>query len=297
MMWRVVAAGGLALALSGSAFGAERLRLAPYKDELFKYRNVLATSHGGDYVTIEFNYTRDVLERDDKPDEKVRPEYVSLDVKSSEVDLVLRADGTEVHYVAVGRTSGKAKAILVFLHGWQATRFDAVNDWRSGGNLNRIKNLMLRNDGVLLAPDFSVSPRKAGRQVKVLIDEFAGNSPGASVFLACASAGARACWSLLKDSETASHVGGVLLLAAVSDPAALAVARGLSKPIPIYIAHGTRDDYVDWRRQEQFFKQLKAAAPEYPVKLAIFQSGTHRAPLRMIDWRLTLNWMLEVGGY
>ena len=62
------------------------------------------------------------------------------------------------------------------------------------------------------------------------------------------------------------------------------------------MAHGNNDKRVSWRRQEKLFKAIKAAAPDYPVKLAMFDTGTHRAPLRMTDWRLAINWMLEVNG-
>jgi dipeptidyl aminopeptidase/acylaminoacyl peptidase len=42
--------------------------------------------------------------------------------------------------------------------------------------------------------------------------------------------------------------------------------------------------------QEAFYKRVKSAG--YPVRFVRFESGTHGTPIRMTDWRETLNWML-----
>jgi hypothetical protein len=49
-----------------------------------------------------------------------------------------------------------------------------------------------------------------------------------------------------------------------------------------------------WEPQREFFKKIKAAVPDYPIKFALFDTGSHGTPIRMTDWRLILNWMLEV---
>ena len=66
---------------------AETLQLAPYKDDLFRYRPPIVSDLGGDHLTVPFDHQRDVIARDEIPDEKTRPEYVSLDVKASEADV------------------------------------------------------------------------------------------------------------------------------------------------------------------------------------------------------------------
>lgn len=293
---RVLAALAATL-LATPGVAAAELELAPFKDELFAYPQVLDSRYGGDYLVVGFDQKRDVIDRDEKPDEKTRPDYVSLEVRAVERDLTLSAGGTTVNYIGVGRTDGGAKIVLVFVHGFEATRFDAVNDWRSGGNLNRIKNLMVRAGGVYLAPDFALLKGKAVRQVKALVMDQARLSPEAPVFLACASLGARICWALIRDPEVAPHLGGVLLFAAVSDQgfADSALVRGKARPIPVHIAHGSRDTSVNWRPQEQLFRKVKAAAPDYPIRFTLFDTGSHRTPLRMTDWRLVLNWMLSLN--
>lgn len=277
---------------------AEAIRLEPYKDELFAYPRVIGSDFGGDYLVVSFDHQRDVIARDEKPDEKTRPEYVSLDFPKPETDLVLRRDGETVNYVGIGRTEGNADIVAIFLHGMGATRFDGMNDWRSGGNLNRVKNLMVRNGGVYLSADYAWSKRTAKRQIAALIDAYAENSPGAPVILICASAGARPCWELLDDPAAAARLDGVILIAGISDPgfARSATVRDPARWIPIYMTHGNNDSRVGWRRQERLFRDIKSVAPNYPIRLTLFDTGTHRAPLRMTDWRLAINWMLEIGG-
>ena len=275
---------------------AETFQLEPYKDDLFRYPAPVAGDFGEDYVTVPFNHQRDVVARDEIPDEKTRPKYVSLDVKTSEADLLLRRDSEVVRYVGVGRTDGDAKVVVIFLHGLGASRLDGANDWRSGGNLNRIKNLMVRNDGVYLSADYAATRRKAKRQIAALIDAVAETSPEAPIFLICASIGARVCWDLAEDPTTAARLDGLLMIAAIGRPgfADSAVVRDPTRWIPIYMAHGNRDRNVSWRPQDRLFKEIKSVAPDYPIRFALFDTGTHRAPLRMTDWRLAINWMLEV---
>ena len=269
--------------------------LDPYKDELFAYPAIVESGFGGDLITVPFDYQRDVLARDEEPDERTRPEYVSLDLVQEMSDLVLRRSGETVRYVGVGKTEGDAKVVVIFLHGLGATRHDGMNDWRSGGNLNRIKNLLVRNGGAYLSADYSAGRARAKREVAALIDAYAENSPGAPIILACASIGARICWDLAADPAAAARIDGMIMIAAVgrSSLAPSLAARSPAERIPIYMAHGNRDRRVTPRDQLRLFNDIKAGAPDYPIRLVLFDGGVHRTPLRMIDWRLAINWMTE----
>jgi pimeloyl-ACP methyl ester carboxylesterase len=171
-----------------------------------------------------------------------------------------------------------------------------MNDWRSGGNLNRIKNLMTRNGGAYLSVDYSRRRSRAKREVAALIDAYAENSPEAPIILACASMGARTCWDLAADPATAARIDGMIMIAATgrADLAQSLAARPPSERIPIYIAHGSKDWRVTPRHQLRLFNEIKARAPDYPIRLVIFDGGVHRTPLRMTDWRLAINWMAEI---
>jgi len=277
------------------ASATEPYRLAPFKDELFAYPKILDEAYGGDYLEVEYSRPRDLYARDVKRGIEVDPKYVDLATDAVQHDLAVPAGGRTVRTYAVGRTEG-AKAIVVFLHGSKAGRATGVDDWIHGGNFNRIKNLMMRNDGLYLSPSFSDFGAKGAADVKGLVLHFAGRSPEAPVFLACGSLGARICWRLLRDPEVAARLGGLILFDPVMGKDDLAVAAGLDPPqrVPILITGSREDILVGWRRQRDLFRAMKRTVPDYPLRYVLFSAGTHGLSLRMTDWRETLNWMLAV---
>ena len=42
--------------------------------------------------------------------------------------------------------------------------------------------------------------------------------------------------------------------------------------------------------QQALFEKLNKA--KYPARFTLFQNGNHGTPIRMIDWRKVLNWIL-----
>ena len=46
------------------------------------------------------------------------------------------------------------------------------------------------------------------------------------------------------------------------------------------------------QRQQRFFRAIKDAVPDYPVRFTLFSAGTHGISLRMTDWRVAINWIL-----
>src|SRR5947207_474618 len=112
----------LALSLSPPALAAG-YRLAAYKDDLFKYPKLLSSEAGGDYVVVEYVQQRDLDRRDVIPEKKTKDDYVSLDTKAVEQDLVLRDGAMTIKVIGVGKTAGKAKAVVIYLHGRNGSRF------------------------------------------------------------------------------------------------------------------------------------------------------------------------------
>jgi len=283
----------LALILLAVPAGAAGYRLKPWKDDLFKYPKVIETGSGGDYVKVEYVEQRDLYERDVVPEKKTKDEYVSLDVKSVEQDLVLSEGKVKVGFIAAGKVDGGAKAVVIYIHGRKGNRFQGANDWMFGGNFNRIKNLMVKNGGVYISPGFPDLGAKGKDQAQLIIDHYAKNSPGAPIFVACGSLGGKICWALAKDAEASKKISGMLLMGSTSDDGFLKSAAFKEKRFPIYFGHGTRDIVINWKSQLSFFQKIRKAAPDYPVKFALFDTGSHGTPIRMTDWRDTLNWMLE----
>jgi hypothetical protein len=271
-------------------------RLAPYKDELFAYQRVLDTGYGGDYRKVEYYRPRDLDARDVVRGRKAGPKYVSLDTQAVEADLVLETAGLSIPYIAVGRREGGAKAIVAFIHGRGADRHDGADDWIHGGNFNRIKYLMMQNEGLYLSPGFSNFDDKGTLEIKTLLLHHAVQSPDARIFLACGSWGGRICWRLVRDPGMAPLIGGLILLDSDTEDAYLQEVAKLApvQRIPIHISACMEDWIIGWRSQLRFFRELKAALPDYPIKFVLFSAGRHGVSLRMTDWRETLNWMLSV---
>ena len=91
-------------------------------------------------------------------------------------------------------------------------------------------------------------------------------------------------------------ISGLMLMGSTSDDGFLKSAAFKEQRFPVYFGHGTRDIVINWKSQYAFYEKIKKAAPDYPVKFALFNTGSHGTPIRMTDWRLVLNWMLEVDG-
>jgi hypothetical protein len=282
-----------AVAFLATAASPPPYRLAPFKDDLFAYREVLASEFDGDYLRVRYDKKRDMDDRSQAP-QKAKPEYVALEVDAVQSDQVLKTGGMAIRYVGVGQIIGGAKAIVINIHGFGDTRFTGVNDWTYGGNQNRLKNLLARNGGAYLSVDFSPLPARAEAEVKALILEYAERSPLAPIFLECISLGGRICWAMARDPKVAPLLGGLILLSTEEDPRFLEAARNADRRtwLPVFIGHATRDPIFAWKPRETFFRRFKAALPNYPISMTLFVGGAHGAPIRMTDWRLVINRML-----
>ncbi len=277
---------------------AQPYALEPYKDELFAYRNVLQSEYDGDFLFVDYDRPRDLHKRDEIKLQKVRPEYVDLSTESVQSDRVIRVGNRKVEYTAVGKADGGAKAIVLFVHGRGTDRSSGASDLIHGGNFNRVKNLMMRNDGLYISADFSDFGRRGTAEIKALVLEQARLSPGAPVILACGSWGGRICWRLVYDGETAPLIKGVLFLDSEMNNDFIARAAKLPPEArPAISISSTMEDWIlGYKAQLAFFQRMKKEVPDYPIRFVLFDEGTHGISLRMTDWRQVLNWMLAVNG-
>ncbi len=283
--------------MAGGALAAP-YTLAPHKDELFAYQNVLKSEYGGDFLLVDYDRPRDLHARDEIRLEKVRPEYIDLSTQAVQSEREMRVGGRKVEFTAVGKVDGGAKAIVLFIHGRGTNRKSGASDLIHGGNFNRIKNLMMRNDGVYISADFSDFARRGTAEMKALVLDQAARSPGAPVFLACGSWGGKICWRLLYDSETAPLIKGALFLDSEMNNDFIARAAKLppgQRPA-IHVSNSMEDRVLGYKSQVAFFQRMKKEVPDYPIRFVLFDEGTHGISLRMTDWRQALNWMLAASG-
>jgi hypothetical protein len=271
---------------------AAALTLKPFKDELFEYPALLSSELGGSYRVVDYRELRDINARDQVPERRVHAQYVSTGVRKVQRDLVLKTDAGALRHVAVGRLEG-AGIITLYLHGQGGSRKQGVDDFTFGGNFNRIKNLMAQNGGLYLSPDFSDFGDTGAAQVAALIEHYADKSPGAKIFVACGSMGGALCWKLASRKDTGAGIDGLLLLGSLWDESFFS-SPAFKRKVPVFFGQGSKDPVFPVEKQEAFFRSILARSPGYPARFVRFETGTHGTPIRMTDWRETLNWMLSV---
>ena len=247
---------------------SQTLSLKPFKDDLFAYPATLSTGDNGAYTVLDYHEMRDINQRDEVPEKRVRAQYTDPGVRKVQQDLMLKTDAGDVRHVAVGRT----------------------DDFTFGGNFNRIKNLMAANNGLYLSPDFPDFGDKGAAQVAALIDHYAQQSPGAKIFVACGSMGGMICWKLAARRDTGGRINGLLLLGSLWDDSFL-TSPAFKRRVPVFFGQGSHDVVFPVEKQEAFFRSI-LAKKSYPTRFVRFETGTHGTPIRMVDWRGTLNWML-----
>ncbi|PBB94333.1 phospholipase [Mesorhizobium sp. WSM3864] len=279
-----------ATAFSLSAAEGQTLSLKPFKDELFAYPATLSSGDNGAYTVLDYREMRDINQRDEVPERRVHAQYTDPGVRKMQQDLMLKTDVGDVRHVAVGKTQGAA-IIVLYLHGQGGSRKQGVDDFTFGGNFNRLKNLMAENGGLYLSPDFPDFGDKGAAQVAALIDHYAETSPGAKIFVACGSMGGILCWKLADRKDTGARVSGLLLLGSLWDQSFL-TSPAFKRRVPVFFGQGSRDGVFQVEKQETFFRSILAKSKSYPTRFVRFETGTHGTPIRMVDWRGTLNWML-----
>lgn len=281
------------LLLFPGAVAARADALKPFKDDLFAYPATLSSGDNGAYTVIDYQEMRDINARDQVPERRVRAQYTDASVRKVQQDLLLKTGAGDVRHVAVGKTEG-AGIIVLYLHGQGGSRKQGVDDFTFGGNFNRLKNLMAGNGGLYLSPDFSDFGDTGAAQVAALISHYAEKSPAAKIFVACGSMGGALCWKLAARNDTGRRIDGLLLLGSLWDESFLA-SPAFRRHVPVFFGQGSKDTVFPVEKQEAFFRSIiaRSKAYPYPTHFVRFETGTHGTPIRMIDWRGTLNWMLS----
>lgn len=263
--------------------------LGPWKDTKFALPVVLSQRDNGDWSSVDYREERDINERDAIKERRVKKDWVSLDPRRKQKSARLRTEAGYLRYFAVGKSKG-ASTVTVYLHGRGGSRDQGVGDWSFGGNFNRVKNLMFRNEGLYLCPDVTDFGEKSAIQIRELLAKTMEENPGADLFVACGSAGGRVGYLLAKDEVIAGQLSGLLLLGSVPDADFLHSAAVTLK-VPVYIGHGSADRVVPIEVMENFYRSIRRSSSGYPVKMVRFETGSHGTPIRMTDWRMVLNWM------
>ncbi len=278
------------VALVTTATSAVALELKPYKDALFAYPAVQEQAYDGRYLKVAYDKQRDIYERDEIPLRKVKRDYVSSKPRWSRKVRTYRSASGERKMFAIGDRRSP-NVTVIYLYGQGGNRFQGANDNTFGGNFNRLQNLMVRNDGLLLTPEFADFGASGAADIAMLIRDRKARSPNTQLIVACGSMGGGVCWQLADDPAIAPILDGLFLLGShwsdsfVGSPA-------YQRRVPVYFGHGTFDTVFAPDRQKAFFQSILNANGSYPARFVMFDTGKHGTPIRMVDWRRELNWML-----
>ena len=262
--------------------------IAPYKDDLFSSMAVLKTEDGGAFEVIDYQEMRDINGRDREPERRVKDAYVSLGVRRVQENQTLQIDGRSVDVTRTGQGQGGAFTVI-FIHGRGGDRRLGVNDYTFGGNFNRLKNLAVGNGGTYYSPSVTSFSDKGVADVAALIRLAFEQSGGRPLVLACASMGGFICQGISRDAKTVRFLKGMVLLGAPPDPQLVGTPFAKLK-LPIYFAHGSADSVYKADDQIALFRKLLKIG--YPARFTLFQTGSHGTPIRMVDWREVLNFIL-----
>lgn len=268
---------------------AQTFQLKPYKDRLFAYPGILESRDGGAYLVVDYREMRDINGRDRIPERRVNRRYVDLLPRRRQSEQSFETPAGAIEYFAVGNPTD-ARLVTVYIHGRGGDRNQGVNDYSFGGNFNRIKNLMIRNNGIYIAPDGGNLDEQAVLRIRTLLQAVSRQVPGANLVLACGSAGGAVCHSLAHNDETASRLAGIALLGSFGSNS-FAGSAAYRNRVPVFIAHGGSDSVISIEGAESFYRTLRNT-PGYPVRMVRFETGGHGTPIRMTDWRDMINWML-----
>ena len=268
---------------------AQQAPVGPFKDELFSRMTVLETADSGAYEVIDYQEMRDINGRDREPERRVKDAYVSLGVRRYQANETLNFAGGKLDVTRVGQEANAAFSVI-FIHGRGGDRRLGANDYSFGGNFNRLKNLVVASRAVYYAPSIRSSDEKGAADVANLIRFAFEQSAGRPVILACASMGGIICQHISRNREAVQYLGGMALLGGPPDPG-LATTPAVKNKLPIYFAHGSADSVYKATDQLGIFRQLRKSS--YPARFTMFQTGGHGTPIRMVDWRKLLNFILS----
>ena len=261
-------------------------QLPPHKDDLFAYPPVVEGSLDAPYALLAYDKAVHIMGRDEVPRRKAKSRYVDRSVRWSRRRAGYQGASRKLKMFEVGKAR-RPRVTVIYVHGRGGNRRQGVNDVIFGGNFNRLQNLLAKGRGRLLSPDVTALDRRGAADLAALVSATARRFPDTRLIVACASQGSVLCWGLAK-SNAAPLVDGMIVLGGSWDYEAIPSIR-----FPVVFAHGTADPVYPVAKQREFFEAILNSGR--PARFRAFTNGVHGTPVRVVDWRRELNWLLSQG--
>lgn len=278
----------IATLLAGMSLSYARDALNPFEDRLFRLPQTLEGSWDEGRMVVDYDEMRDVNGRDSTPGKRVSMRYITLSVRRAQKDYTYETEAGPIKTVSVGHRK-KSEIITIYLHGKGGNYKQGADDRSFGGNFNRLKNLMARNNGLYVSAGFSDFGNGGTKEIIGLIKRLKADNPNPKIILACGSAGGLICWRIAND-PIGKDLAGIAMLGSFPSGQFIGSDAFIAN-VPLYIGHGSRDTASPIEGMESFYAQLKARG--YNAKFVRFETGVHGTPIRMTDWRTVINWMVD----
>jgi predicted esterase len=85
----------------------------------------------------------------------------------------------------------------------------------------------------------------------------------------------------------------MMIMGGATDPTFQQSAAYAAK-LPMFFSHGSMDPVYAASDQIKLYKSL--IGENYPTRFVLFETGNHGTPVRMTDWRDSLNWIFRTSG-
>ena len=277
------------MVMLAAAQAAVAEEIGSFKDDLFAYPGILEQADNGAFLKIDYDKMRDIHKRDDDPERRVKGIYVATGVRWYQDFETIETGGRSVDVFEVGKLK-TARFAVIFVHGRGGDRKLGANDYNFGGNFNRLKNIAHKNNGIYYAPTARDFGEQGTADVSALIAYVKANAPQARIVLTCASMGSFICWNITADAKTSGMLSAMFIFGGPANPDFLKSPAHAAR-LPMLFSHGSYDNVYPWADQLALYKTLIKEG--YPTRFLLFNTGSHGTPIRMTDWRETLNWILQ----
>lgn len=264
-----------------------------HKDDLFKYQWWILETYINWWIKlIDYSEKRDIEDRDIIDVDRVYDKYVEKINDKNKNDIFINTPYGWTNYWEVKDNNIKnenIELIVLYFHGAWWNRHQWVNDYTFWWNFNRIQNLMIKNNGVYISPDFKDFEWKWTVEMQILIYHLLKKYPNWKLIISWASSGWTILWNIVNKSEKklVDKISGLLLIWSVTNS-----KYNINNRIPIYIWHWTKDSNISYKPLFSYYNEIKKQNSIYPIKIELFKNWVHWTPIRMINWRDSINWIL-----
>ncbi len=180
----------------------------------------------------------------------------------------------------------QVQGIFIYLHGAGGGLEQGQLDGTYKDSFKKLKQLLKSDlDYLYVTPALSNFGAKGGQDAIDLARELHARYPAIPLFLAGASAGGRTTFYALKQSS-GLFKGAIALCPAVDST--ITEHDWSRKPsVPLWIAQGTRDQFIPINIIDDFVTRLKQQSQN--VTYIRIPDGDHGAPIDQIDWKAALS--------